>query len=85
MRASGTNNSYGERLIDSVGQLSVVVNEGEALNKKLDSYFGELSVLESKSIVLTVQIETHKEQIQQVHEITALGLPNQPLGCSYFR
>jgi C4-dicarboxylate-specific signal transduction histidine kinase len=59
--------------------LAGLVNEAEDLNKKLDAYFSELSQVKTKSVVLTDQIETLREQIQQVHEIIALGLTAEAL------
>ena len=79
MRANEISTSYREQLNSSLEQLSVVIAEADSLNKKLEAYMNELSESESKSIVLTDQIETLKEQIQQVHEIIALGLTAEAL------
>ena len=79
MQIAGVGNGFGERLTSAFEQLARLVNEAEGLNKKLDAYFTELSQAKTKSVVLTDQVETLREQIQQVHEIIALGLTAEAL------
>jgi signal transduction histidine kinase len=79
IRGNEISGTYRDHLNSSLEQLSAVISEAEALNKKLEAYMSELSESEAKSVVLTDQIETLKEQIQQVHEIIALGLTAEAL------
>ncbi len=79
MRVAGVGDGYGDRLQSAIEQLGGLVSETEDINIRMDSYLAELSQIESKSVVLTDQIETLREQIQQVHEIIALGLTAEAL------
>jgi len=79
MRLAGVGNGYAERLNTTVTQLSDLATQAQAFNTKLITYLTELSELEAKSVVLTDEIETLREQIQQVHEIIALGLTAEAL------
>jgi signal transduction histidine kinase len=79
MRVAGVGDGYGDRLQSAIEQLSSLVSEAEGINTRMDAYLAELCQIETKSVVLTDQIETLREQIQQVHEIIALGLTAEAL------
>ena len=79
LRLAGVGNGHGERLQNNFAQLAKLVAEAEDINTRVEGYLAELSKLETKSVVLTDQIGSLREQIQQVHEIIALGLTAEAL------
>lgn len=79
LRLAGVGNGDGERLQNNFAELARLVAEAEDINTRVEGYLAELSQLETKSVVLTDQIGSLREQIQQVHEIIALGLTAEAL------
>ena len=79
LRLAGIGDGHGEATPDNFAQLAKLVAEVEDINTRVEGYLAELSQLETKSVVLTDQIGSLREQIQQVHEIIALGLTAEAL------
>jgi signal transduction histidine kinase len=79
MRLAGVGNGQGDRLQSNFTQLANLIAEAEDINTRIAGYLEELSQLRTKSVVLTDQIGSLREQVQQVHEIIALGLTAEAL------
>jgi signal transduction histidine kinase len=75
-RAGNGNLAYLERAFT---ELVEVVKEAEGVSREVQTYLEEVGRLESVGTVLTSQIQTLREQIQQVHEIIGLGLTAEAL------
>jgi signal transduction histidine kinase len=60
-------------------QLADSVQEAERVSAEVQSYLQEMERLQAVGNVLTTQIQTLREQIQQVHEIIGLGLTAEAL------
>ncbi|HKM83826.1 MAG TPA: sensor histidine kinase [Candidatus Acidoferrum sp.] len=73
-RESGNENGNIRVLESILAEMSAAVRDAEEVSTDVQVYLDEISKMESVGGVLTSQIETLREQIQQVHEIIALGL-----------
>ena len=67
------------RTEQAISELTNLISEAGRVNLEVQNYLAEVARLESVGDVLTTQIETLREQIQQVHEIIGLGLTAEAL------
>lgn len=74
----GENGDY-HRLETALSDLTVAINDAEKVSKEVQEYLDEVARLEKVGNVLTTQIQTLRDQIQQVHEIIGLGLTAEAL------
>jgi len=77
-RIEGQNGDY-HHLETVLGELTEAVNDAEKISKEVQEYLDEVARLEKVGSVLTSQIQTLRDQIQQVHEIIGLGLTAEAL------
>lgn len=74
----GGNGSH-EHFDSVLQELADSVQEAERVSGEVQSYLLEMERLQAVGNVLTTQIQTLREQIQQVHEIIGLGLTAEAL------
>jgi signal transduction histidine kinase len=79
LREKGGGNGQLEDFDKVLQDLVDSVQEAERVSGEVQSYLQEVERLQSVGNVLTTQIQTLREQIQQVHEIIGLGLTAEAL------
>ena len=68
-----------ENLKSSVGELKAHIDEAVGFVNTIDEYLTEIKALEEKQKVLINQIQTFRDQIDQLYEMAGLGLTAEAL------
>jgi signal transduction histidine kinase len=76
---AGQQNGDSRYVEDLLKELTAAVSDAEKVSKEVEEYLNEVARLEKVGNVLTSQIQTLRDQIQQVHEIIGLGLTAEAL------